>query len=61
VSQTNSGLVGGPVISNQGTQTQTQKLTRAEILQRIAQIKQMLIQLITQLIAELQKQLVAMR
>jgi len=60
VSQTNSGLVGGPVISNQGTQTQTQKLTRAEILQRIAQIKQMLIQLITQLIAELQKQLVAL-
>jgi hypothetical protein len=40
-------------------QTQTHKLTRAEILQKIAEIKKLLIQLIIQLIAELQKQLAA--
>jgi hypothetical protein len=34
-------------------------MTRAEILQKIAQIKQLLVQLIVQLIAELQKQLAA--
>jgi hypothetical protein len=32
-------------------------MTRQEILQKIAEIKQLLIQLIAQLIAELQKQL----
>ncbi len=36
------------------------QLTRAEILQKIAEVKQLLIQLIIQLIAELQKQLAAM-
>jgi hypothetical protein len=36
------------------------KMSRAEILQKIAQIKQLLIQLIAQLIVELQKQLAAM-
>ncbi|MFZ3099951.1 MAG: hypothetical protein WA103_01805 [Minisyncoccales bacterium] len=55
-----SQTTGGPVISDSDSQTPTetpQKMTRAEILQKIAQIKQLLVQLIAQLIAELQKQL----
>lgn len=36
-------------------------MTRAEILQKIAEVKQLLIQLIIQLIAELQKQLAGMQ
>jgi len=48
---------GGGIIESQ--KEQPQKMTRAEILQKIAQIKQLLVQLIVQLIAELQKQLAA--
>jgi len=48
---------GGGIIEPQ--KEQPQKMTRAEILQKIAQIKQLLVQLIVQLIAELQKQLAA--
>jgi len=48
---------GGPT---EPQKEQPHKLTRAEILTKIAQIKQLLIQLIMQLIAELQKQLAAM-
>ena len=58
-----SQTTGGPVISDSDPQTLTetpQKMTRAEILQKIAQIKQLLVQLIVQLIAELQKQLAGM-
>ena len=57
-----SQTAGGPVISDSDPQTLTetpQKMTRAEILQKIAEVKQLLIQLIIQLIAELQKQLAA--
>jgi len=58
-----SQTVGEPVISDSDPQTLTetpQKMTRAEILQKIAEVKQLLIQLIIQLIAELQKQLAGM-
>jgi len=54
---------GGPVVDGSDPRTLTetsQKLTRAEILQKIAEVKKLLIQLIIQLIAELQKQLAAM-
>jgi len=50
-----SGGGGGTVEPEEPKQ-----LTRAEILQKIAEVKQLLIQLIIQLIAELQKQLAAM-
>ncbi|MDD3176008.1 MAG: NBR1-Ig-like domain-containing protein [Candidatus Nanoarchaeia archaeon] len=58
-----SQTAGAPVISDSNPQTLAetpQKMTRAEILQKIAEVKQLLIQLIIQLIAELQKQLAAM-
>ena len=48
---------GGGVIDPQ--KEQPQKMTRAEILAKITEIKQLLIKLIIQLIAELQKQLLA--
>jgi hypothetical protein len=61
VSQTTGGPVGGPVVeSEQRQQIQQEKLTRAEIIAKIAEIKKLLIQLIIQLIAELQKQLAAL-
>ncbi|MDD4988722.1 MAG: hypothetical protein PHS68_07505, partial [Candidatus Izemoplasmatales bacterium] len=59
-----SQTIGGPVISDSDPQTLTetpQKMTRAEVLQKIAEVKQLLIQLIIQLIAELQKQLAGMQ
>jgi predicted GH43/DUF377 family glycosyl hydrolase len=59
-----SQTAGEPVISDSDPQTLTetpQKMTRAEILQKIAEVKQLLIQLIIQLIAELQKQLAGMQ
>jgi len=53
---------GGPVVeSEQRQQIQQEKLTRTEIIAKIAEIKQLLIQLIIQLIAELQKQLAALK
>jgi len=56
-----AGPVGGPVVeSEQKQQIQQEKPTRAEILAKIEEIKKLLIQLIIQLIAELQKQLAAM-
>jgi hypothetical protein len=52
---------GGTIIEQKNNQINPiTKLTRAEILQKIAQIKQLLIQLIAQLIIELQKQLATM-
>ena len=48
---------GGGIIEPQ--KEQPQKMTRAEILVKIQEIKRLLIQLIAQLIAELQKQLAA--
>jgi len=51
---------GGPVVeSEQKQQIQQEEPTRAEIIAKIAEIKKLLIQLIIQLIAELQKQLAA--
>jgi len=50
-----SGAVVGEAAANSPL-----KMARAEILQKIAEVKQLLIQLIIQLIAELQKQLAAM-
>ncbi|HOI97355.1 MAG TPA: hypothetical protein PLA19_02515 [Candidatus Pacearchaeota archaeon] len=50
---------GGGIIEPQ--KEQPQKMTRAEILVKIQEIKRLLIQLIAQLIAELQKQLAAMQ
>jgi hypothetical protein len=52
----------GIIIENKKEETTpVAKLTRAQILQKIAQIKQLLIKLIAQLIVELQKQAVAMQ
>ncbi len=52
-----SGSGGGSGGGGGGTTEPQQPMTREEILQKIAEIKQLLIQLIIQLITELQKQL----
>jgi len=49
------------VESEQRQQIQQEKLTRTEIIAKIAEVKKLLIQLIIQLIAELQKQLAALK
>jgi|GEM_PF-5175656 len=58
VSSGGGGGGGGGTVEPEKRQIQ-EPLTRAEILQKIAEIKKLLIQLIAQLIVELQKQLLA--